>query len=198
MPWCVILGNHDCMIDPEAQVGRCGAAMIPRPPTPPSISGAQVAYTAVDPRGLWRMPARTYGFTCGGASFFGLDTCGCQHSVQRADPASVERLDRDIAALGVALAAADPTKPKVLNCAGPLVASHLSTPALAPRSISLPLQVVFGHHTLYTKGLGHLDEAKCLRLPSYSFRPPVRTQREREGRGGGGVGGLLAAPHCHS
>lgn len=162
MPWCVILGNHDCMIDPEAQVrgqarllqGRRGLLLRP------SVSGAQVAYTGVDPRGLWRMPARTYGFTCGGASFFGVDTCGCQHSVQRADPASVERLDRDIAALGVALAAADPTKPKV----------------------------VFGHHTLYTKGLGHLDEAKCLRLPSYSFRPPVRTQ------GGGG----LPEPQCHS
>jgi hypothetical protein len=106
------------------------------------------------------MPARSYSFTCGGVAFFGLDTSGCQYAVQRRDSTAQKRLVDDVAALGKAL-----------------------------ESTSLP-KIVFGHHTLYTKGRGHGAEAKCLRLQSYSFR-------EREGdsvtKDGFGLGRVLAA-----
>ena len=89
------------------------------------------------------MPARTYAFTCGSVSFFSLDTGGCQFAVQRVEPDAPARLRSDIASLSTALAAADSSRPKI----------------------------VFGHHALYTKSIGHIDEAKCLRLPSYFLRP---------------------------
>lgn len=108
------------------------------------------------------MPARTYGFTCGGASFFGVDTCGCQFAVQRVDREAVNRLHDDIASLGVSLAAADPLMPKVRRAPALCVRPRVDPAA--------PLQLVFGHHTLYTKGAGHVAEAKCLRLASYASR----------------------------
>jgi O-acetyl-ADP-ribose deacetylase (regulator of RNase III) len=120
VPWCVILGNHDHMGSPTAQVD----------------------YTRVDPRGLWRMPAFSYSFKCGEVYLFGLDTSGVQFAVQRKDADARARLSSDIASLTDALATTKTVYPKV----------------------------VFGHHALYTKGIGHGAEAQCLRLPAYSFR----------------------------
>jgi hypothetical protein len=109
------------------------------------------------------MPARSFGFTCGGAAFFGVDTSGCQFAVQRSDISSRARLAQDIDDLASALAAANPAMPKI----------------------------VFGHHTLYTKGRGHGAEAKCLRLSSYTYRE--RYGDELKSAPGFGMEGVLAA-----
>ena len=119
MPWCVILGNHDLCDNPQAQV-HWGRRSIAKRVRYERRFPSQVDYTGVDPYRLWRMPARTYGFSCGGVAFFGLDTSACQEEMQGLDADLARRLDEDIAALGVALAATDTRTPKVRGCANAL------------------------------------------------------------------------------
>jgi tartrate-resistant acid phosphatase type 5 len=71
VPWHVVLGNHDYMGNPFAQIA--------------------FTHSSKNPGGLWQMPDKNYNFTAsvgsGEASFaigfFAFDSNGCQDHVQR-------------------------------------------------------------------------------------------------------------------
>lgn len=93
VPWKLVLGNHDYMGNPQAQID----------------------FTAHDknPSGLWQLPAQNYAFTHEvpaapapfSVDFFALDTNGCQGHVRRSHPESEQALSGHIARLQDALAA---------------------------------------------------------------------------------------------
>eukprot|EP00299_Pterocystis_sp_00344_P016306 c8180_g1_i1.p1 GENE.c8180_g1_i1~~c8180_g1_i1.p1 ORF type:complete len:317 (+),score=57.03 c8180_g1_i1:1-951(+) len=80
VPWKVVLGNHDYMQNPEAQI--------------------EFTNHPTNPQGLWQCPDYNYTFTHvidddekpTRIDFFALDTVGCQGHVRRARPSVKERL----------------------------------------------------------------------------------------------------------
>ena len=62
-PWHVVLGNHDYMANPVAQV--------------------DFTFSKRNVGGFWQMPARNYTFQRGDVAFFALDTNGVQGHVRR-------------------------------------------------------------------------------------------------------------------
>ncbi len=130
VPWKVVLGNHDYMLNPDAQI--------------------QYTYRSdLNPTGLWQCPARNYKFShiFGADSepvqvdFFALDTNGVQNVVRRRFPKMQNELFDYVRDLDEQL-----------------------------KESSAPWKIVFGHHAMYTRGLGHGILGRCLRADSYSSR----------------------------
>eukprot|EP01062_Namystynia_karyoxenos_P083617 TRINITY_DN9651_c0_g1_i1.p2 TRINITY_DN9651_c0_g1~~TRINITY_DN9651_c0_g1_i1.p2 ORF type:complete len:334 (+),score=63.02 TRINITY_DN9651_c0_g1_i1:152-1003(+) len=87
VPWMAVLGNHDYMGDPDAQVDYCRQ----------------------NPSGLWQLPERNYRFAyqlgCGTrVDLFALDSCGCQGHVRRAFPETAQQVTKNIEQLAMGLA----------------------------------------------------------------------------------------------
>ena len=143
VPWNVILGNHDYMRNPHAQI--------------------EYHYHSNNSDKLWRMPSNCYSFKSDGlgyndytnigevsdngshalVQFFGIDTNGCQLHVREKFPSTESELYSHIDKLR-----------------GDLAISNAHW------------KVVFGHHPLYTQGLNHGKVAKCLRSREYSYLSP--------------------------
>ena len=105
---------------------------------------AQIQYTdsLLNVGSFWHMPARNYQFTAGQVEFFALDTCCVQGNVRRLVPGIESKLFKHIEDLDRALAAS-----------------------------RARFKIVFGHHPMYTKGRYHGILGRCLRGPSYTYRP---------------------------
>ena len=147
VPWYLILGNHDYRCPPKT-----APVTWPLFPNPPPYSVRNATYIAnpqvdfsysaqYNPEFMWRMPGNNYTFSrkvgvngnCV-VDFFGIDTCGVQYAVRRADPEAYGRLKVQVRRLEQEL-----------------------------KDSKAKWKIVFGHHPLYTVGNGHQDEARCLR-----------------------------------
>lgn len=90
IPWKVVLGNHDYMGNPKAQIEYT---------THPS-----------NPNGLWQMPSNKYSFSmpCGPngetIAFIAFDANACQFSVRNAYPEKLDEFPADAAWLAAELA----------------------------------------------------------------------------------------------
>jgi hypothetical protein len=147
VPWRMILGNHDYMMNAEAQIEH----------THDKVH---------NPDGLWSMPARSYSFgycvnsateavrnetaTVNGAltnatvniDFFGLDTNGVQLHVSRMYPDLPDTLAGFVEQLHTRL-----------------------------QGSQADWKIVFGHHPMYTQSKGHGDMGRSLRLSSSESTP---------------------------
>lgn len=137
VPWKMILGNHDYMDNPMAQI--------------------DFHHSELNPSKLWHMPSKCYSFQSNqllsvssrgqedkppwNVDFFGLDTNGVQLHVRELFPEVEEELRSNLSEL-----------------AQKLEKSHAHW------------KIVFGHHPMYTQGVGHSTVADCLRLEDYTFK----------------------------
>ena len=107
----------------------------------------QIDFTTheANPKGLWQMPSNQYSWSmpCGPngetIAFIAFDSNAVQFSVRNTHPHRLEEYPKDLEWLKAEL-----TKHK-----------------------DATWKVYFAHHPFYTKGKGHLNEARCLRSRQY-------------------------------
>ena len=164
VPWRMILGNHDYMGDPDAQI--------------------QYHYnTRLNYDSLWYMPSNCYEFECElvdntlsssssgksqknnvKATFYALDTNACQSHVIRSHPNTVEELRNNIQLLNQRLKQQNEQEEEEMFA---IRSAEDEEEGVQVSKSSRHWKIVFGHHPLYTQGKGHSACSNCLRDSHY-------------------------------
>jgi tartrate-resistant acid phosphatase type 5 len=148
VPWRMVLGNHDYMWNPFAQI--------------------EYHYNKrVNSDQLWYMPDHCYQFQ------YALEKANGSEPSQEENPVKVDFFAIDTNA-----------------CQNHVVHSFPQTPTLMRKYVNTfkenlsrsnaHWKIAFGHHPMYTQGLGHSGPANCLREVEYKS---LRTERMHHGYG---------------
>lgn len=160
VPWKMVLGNHDYMWEPQAQIdfhynkalNKGGLWNMPATcyRFSESVSHTAIVETAVDSSSSQPVETSTVPATPDTAGdfkidFFAIDTNACQYHVARVFPDLVDTLLGFVDQLHTSL-----------------VGSNADW------------KIVFGHHPMYTQGKGHGEVGQCLRA---DYHPKERPKR---------------------